>query len=228
MGHRDVVGIVEAVTDGPVVGSLRQSCLAQALNVADAVLRPQRPHYPVKIAKPQRGVDLAQADHRRPRFDHPIRKSIRNRRHPQCVPVRKCLRSFSAQFHDFRPVRAQISTARRRTLHIMVRVVRQGKEIARYSSSGRNSNAQNQFGRRNCVNARWCRSLGHLDHSGASRRASRRTDQSVTDHDARKAPAASTVANSWVTVMSSGLSKRSPTDRLSGHSGNPALRRLSM
>src|SRR5262249_29188433 len=39
---------------------------------------------------------------------------------------------------------------------------------------------------------------------------------------------ASTVAKSLVTVMSLGLSKRSPTDRLSGHSGNPALRRLSM
>ena len=37
---------------------------------------------------------------------------------------------------------------------------------------------------------------------------------------------ASTVAKSLVTVMSLGLSKRSPTDRLSGHSGNPALRRL--
>src|SRR5262245_2604989 len=61
-GHCDVVGIIEAVTDGPVVGSLRQSCLAQALNEADAVLRPpERRRYPVKIAKPQRGIDLAQA-----------------------------------------------------------------------------------------------------------------------------------------------------------------------
>src|SRR5262245_18616088 len=34
------VGIAEAVTDGPVVGSLGQSCLAQALNEAGAVLRP--------------------------------------------------------------------------------------------------------------------------------------------------------------------------------------------
>jgi hypothetical protein len=43
-------------------GSLRQSCLAQALNEADAVLRPpERRRYPVKIAKPQRGIDLAQA-----------------------------------------------------------------------------------------------------------------------------------------------------------------------
>src|SRR5215510_15404040 len=48
------------------------------------------------------------------------------------APVRKRLGSFSAQFHDFPPVRAQIATARRRTLHIMVRVVRQGKDIARY------------------------------------------------------------------------------------------------
>src|SRR5262249_9249140 len=64
-GHCDVVGIIEAVTDGPVVGSLRQSCLAQALNEADAVLRsPERRRYPVKIAKPQRGIDLAQAGHR--------------------------------------------------------------------------------------------------------------------------------------------------------------------
>ena len=46
------------------------------------------------------------------------------------------------------------------------------------------------FGR-NCVNARWCRSfsLGHLDYSGAYRRASRCTDQSVADHDGRKRPA---------------------------------------
>ena len=70
--------------------SLRQSCLAQALNEADAILRPpERRRYPVKIAKPQRGIDLAQAGHRRPRFDHPIRKSIGHRRHPQCRgPVR--------------------------------------------------------------------------------------------------------------------------------------------
>jgi len=48
-------------------GSLRQSCLAQALNEADAVLRPpERRLYPVKIAKPQRGIYLAQAGHRRP------------------------------------------------------------------------------------------------------------------------------------------------------------------
>src|SRR5262249_40797502 len=71
----------------------------------------------------------------------------------------------------------------------MVRVVRQNEAIARYSSSGRSSNAQNQFGRRNCADARWCRSLGHLDYSGASRHASRRTDRSVADHDRRKAPA---------------------------------------
>ena len=71
----------------------------------------------------------------------------------------------------------------------MVRIVRQGKEIARHSSFGRNSNAQNQFGRGNCVDARWCRSLGHLDHSGPSRHAGRRTDRSVADHDRRKAPA---------------------------------------
>src|SRR5262247_4884294 len=59
-GHCDVVGIIEAVTDGPVVGSLRQSCLAQALNEADAVLRaPERRRYPVKIAKPQRGIEQA-------------------------------------------------------------------------------------------------------------------------------------------------------------------------
>src|SRR6516165_6523025 len=90
--HRDVVGIVGAVTDGPVVGSLRQSCLAQALNVADAVLRPpERRRYSVKIAKPQRGIDLAQAGHRRPRFDHPIRKSIGHRRHPQCRGLARLL-----------------------------------------------------------------------------------------------------------------------------------------
>src|SRR6516225_10977826 len=79
-----------AVTDGPVVGSLRQSCLAQALNEADAVLRPsERRRYPVKIAEPQRRIDLAQAGHCRPRFDHPTRKSIGYRRHPQCRgPVR--------------------------------------------------------------------------------------------------------------------------------------------
>src|SRR5215510_4667959 len=39
---------------------------------------------------------------------------------------------------------------------------------------------------------------------------------------------ASTVAKSLVNVMSLGLSERSSTDQLSGHSGNPALRRLSM
>src|SRR5262245_5180523 len=71
-------------------GSLRQSCLAQVLNEADAVLRPpDRRRYPVNIAKPQRGIDLTQAGHRCPRFDHPIRKSIGNRRQPQCRgPVR--------------------------------------------------------------------------------------------------------------------------------------------
>ena len=84
VGHRDVGGL------RTVVGSLRQSCLAQALSEADSVLRPpERRRYPVKIAKPQRGIDLAQAGHRRPRFDHPIRKSIGNCRHPQCGgPVR--------------------------------------------------------------------------------------------------------------------------------------------
>jgi hypothetical protein len=45
------------------VGSLRQSCLAQALNEADAVLRPpERRRYPVNIAKAQRerfGLALA-------------------------------------------------------------------------------------------------------------------------------------------------------------------------
>ena len=40
VGHCDVVGIIEAVNDWPVVRSLRQSCLAQALSEADAVLRP--------------------------------------------------------------------------------------------------------------------------------------------------------------------------------------------
>ena len=35
-------------------------------------------------------------------------------------------------------------------------------------------------------------------------------------------------SKSLVTVMSLGLSEWSPTDRLSGHSGNPALRRLSV
>jgi hypothetical protein len=77
--------------------SLRQSCLAQALNEADAVLRPpERRRYPVNIAKPQRGIDLAQAGHRRPRFDHPIRKSIGNRRHPQCRgPVRLLVEGLS-------------------------------------------------------------------------------------------------------------------------------------
>ena len=40
--------------------SLRQSGLAQALSEADAVLRPpQRRRYPIKIAKPQPGIDLA-------------------------------------------------------------------------------------------------------------------------------------------------------------------------
>ena len=48
------------------------------------------------------------------------------------APVQKRLRPFSAQFHDFRPVRAQIAPAWRRTLRIMVRIVRQGKDIARY------------------------------------------------------------------------------------------------
>ena len=37
-----------------------------------------------------------------------------------------------------------------------------------------------------------------------------------------------TIPKSLVTVMSLGLSKRSTTGRSSGHSGNPALRRLSM
>src|SRR4029077_6708073 len=48
------------------------------------------------------------------------------------APVQKRLRILSAEFHDFRPVRVQIAAARRRTLRIMVRIVRQGKEIARY------------------------------------------------------------------------------------------------
>src|SRR5262249_21927805 len=51
---------------------------------------------------------------------------------PDLAPVQKRLRTFSAQFHDLRPVRAQIPAAWRRTLRIMVRIVRQGKEIARY------------------------------------------------------------------------------------------------
>src|SRR5262249_55634915 len=60
VGHCDVVAIIEAVNDGPVVGPLRQSCLAQALNEADAVLHPpERRRYPVKIAKPQRGPGSA-------------------------------------------------------------------------------------------------------------------------------------------------------------------------
>src|SRR5262249_12935283 len=84
------LGLSAVVTYRPVVGSLRQSCLAQALSKADAVLRlPERRCYPVKIAKPQRGIDLAQAGHRRPRLDHPIRKSIGHRRRPQCRgPIR--------------------------------------------------------------------------------------------------------------------------------------------
>jgi hypothetical protein len=57
----------------PVVGSLRQSRLAQALSETEAVLCPPvRRRYPVKIAKPQRGIDLAQAGNRRSRFDHPV------------------------------------------------------------------------------------------------------------------------------------------------------------
>ena len=55
------------------------------------------------------------------------------------APVRKRLRTFSAQFYDFRLVRAQIAAARRRTLRIMVRIVRQGKEIARYWDFWENS-----------------------------------------------------------------------------------------
>src|SRR6516164_10734263 len=50
---------------------------------------------------------------------------------PDLAPVRKCLGTFSAQFRDFRPVQAQIAATRRRTLCIMVRIVRQRKEIAR-------------------------------------------------------------------------------------------------
>ena len=70
--------------------SFGKARLAQALNEADAVFRPpERRRHPVKIAKPQRGIDLAQPGHRRPRFDDPIRKSIGHRRHPQCrSPVR--------------------------------------------------------------------------------------------------------------------------------------------
>src|SRR5215813_9628268 len=41
VGDRDVAGIVGLVTYRPVVGSLRQSGLAQALSVAFAVLRPR-------------------------------------------------------------------------------------------------------------------------------------------------------------------------------------------
>src|SRR6516162_10597344 len=59
---------------------------------------------------------------------------------PDLAPVRKCLGTFSAQFYDFRPVQAQIAATRRRTLRIMVRIVRQGKEIARcWRPPGRNS-----------------------------------------------------------------------------------------
>jgi hypothetical protein len=47
------------------------------------------------------------------------------------APVQKHLRTFSAQFYDFRLVQAQIAAARRRTLRIMARIVRRGKEIAR-------------------------------------------------------------------------------------------------
>src|SRR5262245_39704129 len=49
-------------------------------------------------------------------------------------------------------------------VHGAYRASRQGDRSV-LGTSGRNSNAQDQFGRRNCVNARWCRSLGHLDHS---------------------------------------------------------------
>src|SRR6516162_5910893 len=45
------------------------------------------------------------------------------------APVQKRLRTFSAQFYDFRLVRAKIAAARRRTLCIMVRIVRRGKEM---------------------------------------------------------------------------------------------------
>src|SRR5215831_5376134 len=48
------------------------------------------------------------------------------------APVQKRLRTYLAQFYDFRPIRAQIAATRRRTLRIMVRIVRQGKEMARY------------------------------------------------------------------------------------------------
>jgi len=64
-GHRDSVQVRRGQARGVgcrkmTDGSLRQSCLAQALNEADAVLRPPEPRrYPVDIAKPQRGIDLA-------------------------------------------------------------------------------------------------------------------------------------------------------------------------
>ena len=44
------------------------------------------------------------------------------------------LKNFSAQFHDFRPIRAQIAVARRRTLRIMVRIVCQGNGVIRASA----------------------------------------------------------------------------------------------
>ena len=37
---------------------------------------------------------------------------------------------------NFRPIRAQIAVARRRTPRIMVRIARQGKDIARYLGVG--------------------------------------------------------------------------------------------
>jgi hypothetical protein len=45
----------------------------------------------------------------------------------------------------FRPVRAQIATARRRTLHIMVRVVRQGKEITTGTWTTRPASGRSAF-----------------------------------------------------------------------------------
>jgi hypothetical protein len=81
---------------------------------------------------------------------------------PDLAPVQKRLRTFSAQFHDFQPVRAQIATPDDGRFASWCGSCAKARRSLGIGTSGRNSKEQDQFGRRNCVNARWCRSLGHF------------------------------------------------------------------
>src|SRR6516164_8067143 len=102
--------------------------------------RPWKPGYPVappaRAAMRRHGGPAKRARRRGTMCPSPHQggtdRGRRLRPSVDLAPFRKRLRTYLAQFYDFRPVQAQIATARRRTLRIMVRIVRQGKEIDWY------------------------------------------------------------------------------------------------